>query len=50
MVAFEPIPTDVVRRQPEVLNDLSNDQRVLMENMLEVSCGTIAATYINGEP
>ena len=47
VVAFEPIPTDVVRPQPEVLNDLSNDQRVLLEYMLGVSCGTVAAKYVN---
>ena len=50
VVAFEPIPTVVVRPQPEVLNDLSNDQRVLLEYMLGVSCGTVAAKYVNRKP
>jgi hypothetical protein len=47
---FEPIVISVVRPSAEILNDQSNHQRLLLEYMLGVSCGTVAAKFIHRKP
>ena len=49
-VAFKPVETSVIRPPAEVLNDLSNDQRLLLEYMLGVSCGTVKESFIHRKP
>jgi hypothetical protein len=49
-VAFQPVETSVVLPPEEVLQDLSNDQRLLLEYMLGVSCGTVKESFIHRKP
>jgi len=50
VVAFEPVTTSVIRPAADILHDLSNDQRLLLEYMLGISSGTVAENFIKRRP
>lgn len=46
-VNFERVPTNIERPPQQILEDLSNDQRILLEYMLAVSSGEIPENFVN---
>lgn len=44
-VAFQPLPSPLVRPGEEVVEDLSSDQRLLMEYVLAISSGNIESRF-----
>jgi hypothetical protein len=49
-VDFLPVSTTVVRPPDEIVRDLSNDQRLLLEYLLGISSGEIDENYIKRKP
>jgi hypothetical protein len=49
-VDFQPVSTTVVRPPDDVVRDLSNDQRLLLEYLLGVSSGAVDESYIKRKP
>jgi hypothetical protein len=49
-VKFEPVPTSVEPPPKDIMADLSNDQRILLEYMLGVSSGEVAEEFVYRKP
>jgi hypothetical protein len=49
-VTFEPVPAEIVMPDTEFLQDLSDDQRILLEYMYGVSSGKIDDKFLHRKP